>query len=294
MLNGVVPILAASTLWAFGFLARKVALRDISPVVLTAVTSAIVTLFMVVVFRINIRHLWGAFAKHWIRFAGLSLTGVALGTTFMFVALDHLDLGVAASLEKLQPIFTAVLAALFLNERFPKKLIPYCLIAIVSSYFISSPDPFNFHATKTDWYGIWAVLGAAFSWAAAGVIGKSLTNSGLNSPEITTIRFLIGTILLAPLIATSQFVHFHISSSLYVWAIIIITAIFSTGLGYILFYKGLKHVDASTSAFLELITPVISLWLGLSFLNEKLSVTQLIAIPVLLYAIYVIIITPKK
>lgn len=56
--------------------------------------------------------------------------------------------------------------------------------------------------------------------------------------------------------------------------------------GYILYYKGLRHVPAGIAGLLELLTPIVALLLGFSFLGETLSDSQLAAIPLLLYTVW--------
>jgi len=293
IVKGVLPVFSASVLWAFGYLMRKIILHDISPVLLTELISAIAAFFMLVVCRPNLWKLWQSFAAHWQKFVMLALFGVVLGTTLMLVALDHLGLGIATLLEKLQPIFTTILAACFLKEHFPIRLIPYCAAAVVASYFISSPDPLRFDLPATDLSGIAAVLGTAFFWGVSSVIGKSLMTEQLISPEVAILRFLVGALLLIPFLPLVPALQLKVNFSPLIWTLIIGVAVVSTGVGYMLFYKGLKIVSASMSAFLELVTPVVSVLLGLIFLDEKLALTQIAAIPVLLYSIYVIVITPR-
>ncbi|HVY12295.1 MAG TPA: DMT family transporter, partial [Alphaproteobacteria bacterium] len=197
-LKGVLPILAASALWALGYFARKVLLRDIPPLTLIGLLSALVAVVSFFIFRLKLLQLWQRFKAFKYRFIALSLTGVFIGSTLMLVGLDHLDLGTATLLEKLEPVFTAILAAVFLREKLALKLIPYCVLAFVSSYFISVSHPFALHEAKLDVLGVPAVAGAAFFWGVSSVLGRALVVAGVSAAEMTFMRFAITGLLALP------------------------------------------------------------------------------------------------
>jgi drug/metabolite transporter (DMT)-like permease len=291
---GVLPILGASTLWGFGYFVRKTLLKDISAFALVWLTCVIVSVFMYVVCRLDLKKVWKHFKAHKYSFIGLSVSGVLLGQTFMYIGLDHLDLGVATLLEKLQPIFVIWIAALFLKEKLQANLIPYCALALIASYFVSVPQPLNGGILKADLIGIIAIIIAALAWAMSSVIGRSLARADIGAGEISFLRFGIGIIIGIPFLFLSGDTGLEAHSTLLNWALIFAAAIGGTGWGYILYYRGLKHVDAPTAGFLELITPVFCLFLGIVFLGEQLSWTQWAAVPVMLFAVWRIIAAPRR
>jgi drug/metabolite transporter (DMT)-like permease len=295
VLYGVLPILGASTLWAFGYFIRKTLLKDVSAFALVWLTAVMVAAFMFVGCRLDLKKVWKRFKAHKYRFIGLSVSGVLLGQTLMYIALDRLDLGVTTLLEKLQPIFTIWMAALFLKEKLSANLVPYCVLALISSYFISVPHPLEGGVFKADLIGILAVVAAAFFWGISSTIGRSLAKVDIGAGEIAFLRFSIAAVLSAPffflLEGTSLSDH---QTSWQFWGLLFIAAIGGTGCGYLLYYRGLKHVDAPTAGFLELLTPVIALGLGIVFLQERLSWTQWSAIPVMLFAVWRITTAPRR
>lgn len=284
--RGVLPVLAASILWAFGYFARKIALAEITPLSLTAFTAFIVSIFLLIVFPSNPARLWHIFKSHAALFFGLAIFGVILGGTFMYIALDHLDLGLANMLEKLQPLFVVILAYYFLQERYSRATLAYCALALFASWVIAADDPLSLSLQKTDLTGLLAVIGAALSWAIATIFGKKLMQAGLRARDVTTIRFLLASILLLPCIIWQGDIAAHMNLSIATWLIVIAAAIISTGFGYVLYYAGLRHIPASTSNFLELATPVVSIALGLFFLGESLTFWQIFFIPIMLFSVY--------
>ena len=286
--HGAFLIIAASVLWAFGYLFRKTILYGISPLLLSFVTSCIVAIVFAFTFRFPPIEIIRAFRAHALAYMALALTGVVIGSTCMFIGLDHLDLGVTVILEKLQPVFTLLLATLFLRERTAKSKIPFMLIAVCASYFVSMKNPFDFTFATTSVRGIVAVVMAAFSWGLASVIGKHLTKVQPNAQMITLLRFALGAVMLLPVFIFRVPLGLRLQWDPYVVGVAALCAIFSTGLGYLLFYRGLRNVAATVSGFLELVTPVVGLILGMVFLREQLTVIQLVAAFALLWSIYLL------
>ncbi|MCB1531679.1 MAG: DMT family transporter [Alphaproteobacteria bacterium] len=296
LLKGVLPVLCASILWAFGYFARKIILFEITPLTLTFITAFVVSMSLMLWLRPHPLHLWRVFHAHIWNHIALAFTGVIFGTTLMFIALDNLDLGLATVLEKLQPLFTLVLAALFLKERLPVRVLPYCLAALISSVFIftESTQTLQMALSPQNLIGVGAVIGAAFSWGMATIIGRKLMLSGVRSREVTLIRFTLAWLFLAPILLLQGDLVTHFTLSPFVWIIAVGSAIITTAGGYVLFYSGIKVVDAPTSGFLELLTPIVSLALGLIFLDETIRYTQIFFIGLMLFSIYKISTTKTK
>lgn len=279
-------VLTASVLWALGYFTRKLVLSDVTPVSLTFFTFVIVVLFLAAAFRPHPRAIIKALRAHFLKFAALGFIGSTMGTVLMFTALDHLDLGVTTLLEKLQPLFIVALAGIFLKERLPSTMLPFCVAALISSYFIAAPDPVRLDLIQSQLIGIACVIGAALCWAVASIIGRSLMITDLKSIEVTFLRFTLGAVFLSPFFLLENAGHMDFTYSPMIWAGIVFAAVVSTGTGYALYYGGLKHIPVSTAGFLEMLTPLVSVFLGIGFLGESLSLTQILFMPVLIYSIY--------
>lgn len=284
--GGALLIVIASVLWAVGYLFRKTILYGISPLLLTFVTASVVTAVFALTFRLSPAEVVRAFKSNSLAYLSLALTGVVIGSTCMFIALDHLNLGVTVLLEKLQPVFTLLLASLFLRERTEKGKIPFMLLALLASYFVSMERPFDVTFSATSLRGVLAVFVAALSWGAASVIGKHLTKVQPKTEIITFLRFSLGALLLLPVFLLRDRLGLRLEPDPYVLSVAALCAVFSTGLGYLLFYRGLRTVTATVSGFLELVTPVVGLILGIVFLDEQITLVQLGAAATLLGAVY--------
>lgn len=291
---GVLPILFAATLWGIAFFLRKTVLGDVGPVYVAAITAPIVVAFLLLSGLASTRDAISEFKQRPVSHFFMSLTGTVLGGTLMLIGLHRIDVGIAALLEKMQPLFTIVIAYLFVGERFSRSVAPYAALSLIASYLIAVRSPFHASEAHIDILGLLSVLGAALLWAIAAVIGKRLSDRRVSAFNIVLIRFSLASII-TPLffvlpVARQPLPNF----TLYNVLIIISTAVIATGIGYSMYYIGLKRIEAGTASFLELITPVVSLALGFSFLAEQLTLSQLLAIPVLLTCVYKLSTAPQR
>ena len=124
---------------------------------------------------------------------GIAFFGGALGTlaivnALFLVRFDHLS--VIVLLQKLQPIFAIILAAIFLKEKIKRRFIFWGLLAIIASYFLT----FGLHKPNMGEDGpliqaaLWALV-AAFSFGSATVLGKKALT---RLPYYTTNFFRFG------------------------------------------------------------------------------------------------------
>jgi len=123
-----------------------------------------------------------------IAFFGGALGTLAIVKALFLVNFQHLS--VVVLLQKLQPIFAIILAAIFLKEKIEKRFILWAIIAVAASYTLT----FGFHLPHTIENpklieaALWAVL-AAFSFGSATVFGKKALN---RFPYYTTNFFRFG------------------------------------------------------------------------------------------------------
>jgi drug/metabolite transporter (DMT)-like permease len=123
---------------------------------------------------------------------------------------------------------------------------------------ISAPDPLG--------AGLMILSGTA--WGIYSIRGR-----GAVSPIAMTSRNFICTapLLLLLLIPTFQSLEISARGAI----IAICSGAFTSGLGYVIWYRALRHLSTSTAAMVQLLIPVMAAFGGILFLGEVLS-TRLI------------------
>lgn len=87
-----------------------------------------------------------------------------------FYNIAHIPLGDAMTFSKTSPIFTALFAWLFLQEKLPKTAWLAVFIGFIGITFIAKPSGFMF--SKTDWLGIFSGVGAALAYTSVRELKK--------------------------------------------------------------------------------------------------------------------------
>ena len=228
---------------------------------------------------------------------GIAFFGGALGTLAIVKALflvrfDHLSIIVL--LQKLQPIFAIILAAVFLKEKIKRRFIFWALLAIIASYFLT----FGFKKLNMSedapliQAALWALV-AAFSFGSATVLGKKALT---RLPYYTTnfFRFGFTTILMLIYILVIGKLGEIQNVTSTNWLFFLIIAV-TTGSGAIfLFYFGLNKVKAMVSTICELFFPISAIFFDYFINGHVLSLVQWVSAIIMITAIVEISYKRKK
>ena len=81
-----------------------------------------------------------------------------------FYIMAYIPLGEAVTYNKTSPIFVAIFAYLFLNEKLPKTALLAIVVGFAGILFVAKPDGFSFD--KYDLLGIFSGIGAALAYTS--------------------------------------------------------------------------------------------------------------------------------
>ncbi|MBU2574510.1 MAG: DMT family transporter [Elusimicrobia bacterium] len=207
-------------------------------------------------------------------FLGLSgLLGIALGDTLFFTALMSLGPRLALLLGALGPVFTVILAVIFLGER-PSLLAWTGIVTTIAgvNWVIWESVPKEAEGRSHKLTGIkYGVLSIFCN--AAGIILAKVGVSSVSALDGTFIRFLWG---MAGLLIAGAF-----SGKLKGWLApfgdrktikLLLSAVFVAIFGgFWLFLFALKHIDVSIAVILNETAPLFVLPLAYFMLKEKIS-----------------------
>jgi drug/metabolite transporter (DMT)-like permease len=240
---------------------------------------------MILYFKYNFKNTIKIFKEYPFSYLAISLFGF-FGHLLLLYAMFNLDLSMIVMLEKLQPIFVVLIGFLLLKEKFSLKKIPFMILALIGSFFISVKDIIHFSFTKDQIIGIVSVVLGAFFYSITTILGKKISKDGGNSLDLTYMRFLIVSVLTFPFLFFTKSLSLNFTFTWWVVIVLIFNSIFCTAFAFLIYYKALKFVKVSTAAFLELITPIVGAILALIFLKESFTIIQIFSALVLLFSVY--------
>jgi DME family drug/metabolite transporter len=278
-LFGYIYILFAAVLFGTAGTVQALAPEVAQPEVLGAIRLAISGTFLAVITllfkRPQLRKSWpiiptisaaiSAAALQLCFFCALPKTGVALGTSIFIGSF---------------PVFTGVFSFILYRERPTPKWILASLLAIVGCFLLLGVGE-NF---SSDYSGIALALGAGCSYAIFTLSAQFLLKEH-SAVAVLAISFTLGAILLIPAYFGVS-LHWLTQPSGVVVSLYL--GIVSTVFPYLLFAQGLRTVTASTAATLNLAEPLTAALLGVSLLQEKLSLTALTGMVLLIGGIAIL------
>ncbi len=222
-------------------------------------------------------------------FSAVAVFGGAIGTLAIVKALflvNFQKLTVVILLQKLQPVFSILLAWILLKEKIDKRFIIWAVVAILAGYSLTFGFSFPERvANDHDLFGasLYAVL-AAFSFGSSTVFSKML----LGKYKFGTTTFyrygFTSIIMLVVVLVTGSWNNlFHTAPQQ--WGIFLIIAV-TTGSGAIfLYYFGLNKIKASVATICELFFPLSAIIFDYLINKSYLTPVQWISAIVLVGAI---------
>ena len=281
-----IAVIAAAFLWSLDGLLRQQLFSVSSFLIITLEHTLGTILFLPFLIKgwNNIKKLdqrgWGSIM--WI-----SICGGILGTFFYTKALsyiNYIDLSVVVLLQKFQPIFAIILAAVILKEKLTNRFLLLAVTALIGGYLVTFGNkPMADWDDKTMIASLLALL-AAFSWGSSTVLGKHALNK-LPFQLVTSLRLTI-TALLAGIVLigmgnSSEIVSLNSSQ----W-IALSTIVISTGaVALFIYYYGLNHLPASHTTIYELFWPFSAICFDWFIRGRTMSPTQASGAIILLIAI---------
>ncbi|MBL8029927.1 MAG: DMT family transporter [Candidatus Doudnabacteria bacterium] len=211
------------------------------------------------------------------------------------VAMNY-NFTVAALLQKFQPLFAILLAAVFLKEKISLKFWLLVIPALLGGYLISfgAISPLNiWEAVEgVSWHGPALAVLAALLWAGGTVVGRALLFD-LNFQFVTGLRFVLGFVFLLVYVLAFEKMQFGLMSP-YFWRNTIIISLLTGFFALLLYYFGLKNTKASTATLMELGYPLALSLINWKFLGIALGVYQIAGAIILLGAVTALVLESIK
>ena len=260
----------AVVFWGISFVATKAALREISPVTLIFSRFAIGALVLLVL----VRELPPR--KEWPSLALLGFIGVFVHQMLQAFALTMTTATNTGWLIGITPIWSAVLAAIFMRERFGLwKLVGlaggFAGVLLVVTRGDFSAQVFGRPSTLGDLL----ILISTVNWAIYTVIGNP-TIRRLGPRRATSGAMLFGVLMLTPFFVVRRGWTEIPRLTSTGWTAVLFLAICCSALGYLFWYGALERVETSRVAALLYAEPLVTFVAAMVFLHERVNAAVVI------------------
>jgi len=206
----------------------------------------------------------------------------------VFYALTHLPLAEATVLQYLHPMFTAVLAFVFLKERFSVATLACIVISFIGLLFVVRPDiAFSTLSQPLDEIAVLAALAGAFGSAVAYVLVRSLGKT--EHPLVIVFYFPLVSLPFSVLMLWDDFIMPQGTTWFYLLAVGI-----STQVGQVALTRAMQTETASRATSFAYLQVVFAIILGGVFYQETPNAGTLVGAGFIILAAYLNVIWHSK
>ncbi len=263
-------------IWAGSFIAVKIGVEEISPVLLAFLRFAIASPCLFLVLLIKKKPLRFPIRDLPILII-LALTGVTLLYIFQFTGIKWTTATNSAILINMNVIFIAILSSVTLKEIFSNKKIIGIILGFLGVVFVVINGSMSLTlSTKGDAL----IILSAICWAIYSVIGKKILDR-YDPITVTTYIFILGTIFFIPFIK-----DFNLEISFRGWMIILYLALFCSVFAYVAWYNALAKMDATKVAIFLNLIPLFAMLLSYLILEEEITIFLMMGAALIIYGIY--------
>jgi len=292
-------LLFVAIVWGFSWSAGRILAQDIAPIsgAWMRYVIALACFFIYLKMTDN----WRTPTKmEWKRIIIIGFFSTFVYQALFMYGMKFTAAGDASLMITFNPIFTALLAVPFLDEKMNWRLATglACGLIGVIILFLYSPNvdiPFD-----TRLKGDLMIAGAALAWATTSILQKkAMTSTAIDSQtplsplHLTVWASMIGLLFLTPWAAYESYLYGIPQPSGGGWLAILFLAILSTVFSYVWFADGIVTIGAAKTALYVYLVPPFGIISGWFILDEKLGWSLLASFSLILIGVVLAQYDPK-
>ncbi|SUG12541.1 O-acetylserine/cysteine export protein [Salmonella enterica subsp. arizonae] len=267
-----------TVLWGANFTVIELGLRDLDPFILTFLRFTFCAFPLVFFIK----------KPEGISLISIALYGVIFGVGLWWVVnfamFNGLSAGLSSVFLQFSAFFTIVLSCFFLGEKINKIHISGIVIAFVGLIMI-----IHFSEESSTIKGVFFVIIAAMSWAVCNIIVKLTRPANMIAFIVWSSLFSAPAVLIMTVYVKGWGGVLSIPDDITVGSSfsVLFQAYITTVVGYMIWNNLMKKYPATEVAPLSLFVPVSGVITSYLFLDERLSVQQLISVIVVITGIFI-------
>ncbi len=262
-------LVALSVLWGGTFFFVEIAVKELPPFTIVTVRVGLAAIALwAVVAVMGIRVWWPR--RVWAAFFGMGVLNNAVPFTLLVWGQTQIASGLASILNATTPLFGVLVAGVVLAD---ERLTPSKAIGAAVGFAgaVVMIGPAVLEGLGENVLAQLACLGAALSYAFAGVFGRRFSKKGIDPVMTATGQVTASAIVLIPVaLIVDRPWALAMPGAVTVTSVIAL-ALASTALAYILYFRILASSGATNILLVTFLVPVSAIVLGTFILGERLE-----------------------
>jgi drug/metabolite transporter (DMT)-like permease len=269
-------------LWSFAFVAGKIGVTECPPLILLTARFSLAGILILGISAFR----GDAWSLSWRDVGVFAVLGIANNALYLglgYTGLQTVSAGLGGLIVSANPVFTAVLAALFLKEPLTSRKVAGLLLGVVGVSFIVWH---RISAGTDSWHGILFTLASLASLVVGTILFKLLAPKG--SLWIGNgVQNLAAGLALAPFAFTLSSVGAIVPSAQLLWAFAFLV-LGGSILAYRLWFHLLRVCGATAASAYQFLMPPLGMLFAWMILGEHVAVRDLMGIVPVALGIYLV------
>jgi drug/metabolite transporter (DMT)-like permease len=299
---GYVAVLLSAFLFGIGTTVNKILLQSMSPLLIAAVTYVVGGLFLGgwnllhesaklpsrlrLPERRKTRFVW----KDLVLVSLVILFGAVLAPSLYLVGLNNTTAVSAALLGNTETLFTVGIAFIFLSERGRAKDYAAMALLIIGAVMLTTNMSFQQLSSLGRFLGNFFVVAGCLFWGIDNNVSRLLSVKR-SLLQIGSLKEALGG---GVLLAVTAFAGLVVIPSLVSAVYLVVVGVFSVGLSLLLFLFSLQEIGAMRTGVIFSTSSLFGAVSAFLILQEDVSMIQILAGLLMLFAIYVLSIPAKE
>ncbi|WP_163100567.1 DMT family transporter [Peribacillus alkalitolerans] len=268
------------TIWGSNFVIGKILVQDFSPAVVTSIRLLFITVFLLFFLFIKEKTIFFSLTKRDWGYVGLlGIIGIFINQWSFFIGLETADSTTSAIILATTPVFTSILAFLFLKERINLSTIFGLGLAISGVYVVTSAKTGVLSLDS----GLWWITLTMVTFSIMIIMTRFLTLR-IDPLILTVYSNVIGFLVSVPFIWTDQ--AFRVSNRIDLWLLLIISGIIVHGVCNLIWNYQIKNIQAFKASMLSNLEPFIAMVSGFFLLQKPILLTQVVGAIFILIGVF--------
>lgn len=265
-------LLLLAALWGASFLFMRLSAPEFGPMAMAALRCLGAALFLWPILLLQGHG--QTLRTHWRAIAWLGIVNSALPFVLYGVALLAINAGLSAIFNAATPLWAAAIGAVWLRERLGPTRVLGLAIGLAGVIGLAW-DKAGFAANE---HGISAALAIAACLAATLSYGYGANYAKKRLAGVSSMAMATGSQLSAAtvLAVPAWLQRPHAMPGITAWVSLALLALLCTGVAYILYFRLIAHIGATSASAVTFVIPVFAAGFGWLFLDERLSPSMIV------------------
>jgi drug/metabolite transporter (DMT)-like permease len=217
-----------------------------------------------------------ALARHWRGYAVIGLMGVAIPFWLIGTAVKTIDASTAAILNTTSPIFSAIVASVWIRDRLTLEKVAGIALSIVGIAILVGWTPKPMSEAELFACSLSLLACACYGWVS---VYTKVRMKEAPSSAISAVSCLVAAGALAPF---TPWAALTAPVPAVAWVSVLALGVFSTGVAFILYYRLISDLGPVKALMVTLLIPVFGIFWGVLLLGEPVTPGRMVGCAIVL------------